>query len=117
MYIVNCTFGSAERYGNSSSNDVIVSSIGVSWTIINSLFSHNEAIGNGGNPAQQETPGGGSGGAICNKGITMTLNVLGTKTENNEINAYGVAIFFVSNNHSGNIKTDQCSIKNKLIES
>ena len=30
-----------------------LSSIGVSWTVLNSLFSYNHAIGNGANPAQQ----------------------------------------------------------------
>ena len=32
------------------------------------LFSHNRAIGEGGNPAEEGTPGGGSGGAIYNDG-------------------------------------------------
>jgi len=45
----------------------------VSWSIYNSLFSHNQAIGNGGNPAESGTLGGGSGGAIYNDGNTMTL--------------------------------------------
>ena len=51
VFIVNCTFGGAEGYGNFGSNGGAISSIGVSWTIINSLFSYNRAIGNGGNPA------------------------------------------------------------------
>jgi hypothetical protein len=45
---VNSTFGGAEGYGNVCANGGGLSSIGVSWTIINSVFSHNEAIGNGG---------------------------------------------------------------------
>jgi hypothetical protein len=53
-----------EGYGNTGSNGGAISSIGVSWTLINCLFSHNKAIGNGGNPAQEGAPGGGSGGAI-----------------------------------------------------
>ena len=51
VYIVNTTFGGAPGYGNFGSNGGGISSIGVSWTIINSLFSHNRAIGNGGNPS------------------------------------------------------------------
>lgn len=62
VYIVNSTFGGAEGYSNQGSNGGALSSITVSWTIINSLFTHNKAIGNGGNPAQAGTPGGGSGG-------------------------------------------------------
>ncbi len=43
--------------------------------MLNSLFTHNDAIGNGANPAQSGTPGGGSGGAIYNDGNTFTLTV------------------------------------------
>ncbi len=114
VYIVNSTFGGAEGYGNSGSNGGAISSIGVSWTIINSLFSHNTAIGNGGNPAQSGTPGGGSGGAIYNDGNTMTLTVLGSLIEQNEVNAYGSSIFFVSNDHSGNIRIDNSVIQNNV---
>jgi len=114
VYIVNCTFGGAEGYGNVGSNGGGISSIGVSWTIINSLFSYNRAIGNGGNPAESGTPGGGSGGAIYNDGNTMTLTILGTLIEKNEVNAYGSAIFFVTNDHTGNIVLDQCVIRNNI---
>ncbi|MDX1903146.1 MAG: hypothetical protein SFU27_03210 [Thermonemataceae bacterium] len=114
VYITRCTFGGAEGYGNSGSNGAALSSIGVSWTITNSFFSHNKATGNGGNPAQQGTPGGGSGGAIYNDGNTMTLTLLGTKIEYNEVNAYGSAIFFVSNNHTGNIVIKDSFIKNNI---
>lgn len=112
IYVVNSTFGGAEGYGNSGSNGGALSSIGVSWTIINSLFSHNTAVGNGGNPAQSGTPGGGSGGAIYNDGNKMTLKVLGSLIEDNEVNAYGAAIFFVSNNHTGNIVIEKSVIRN-----
>jgi hypothetical protein len=53
VYLVNSTFGGAEGYGNYGSNGGGISSIGVSWTIINCLFSHNRATGNGGNPLSQ----------------------------------------------------------------
>jgi len=112
VYLVNCTFGGAEGFGNFGSNGGGISSIGVSWTVINCLFSHNRATGNGGNPSQTGTPGGGSGGAIYNDGNTMTLTVLGTLIENNTVNAYGGAIFFVTNDHSGDIRIDNCIIRN-----
>ena len=114
VYVVNSTFGGAEGYGNIGSNGGAISSIGVSWTIINSLFTHNMAIGNGGNPAKANTPGGGSGGAIYNDGNTMTLSILGSKIENNEVNAYGSAIFFVTNDHSGNIRIYDSIIQNNI---
>jgi len=112
VYIVNCTFGGAPGYGNFGANGGGISSIGVSWTIINSLFSYNRAIGNGGNPAESGSPGGGSGGAIYNDGNTMTLTILGTLIEKNKVNAYGSAIFFVTNDHSGDIRIDNSVIRN-----
>jgi hypothetical protein len=114
VYIVNCTFGGAEGYGNFGSNGGAISSIGVSWTIINSVFSYNRAIGNGGNPAESGTPGGGSGGAIYNDGNTMTLKILGSIIEQNKVNAFGSAIFFVSNDHSGDIVIDESTIHNNI---
>jgi hypothetical protein len=97
VYVVNSTFGGEPELGNRCSNGGGLSSIGVSYTVINSLFSYNEAIGNGANPAQEGTPGGGSGGAIYNDGNTFTLTLCGTKIEHNTANEGGGAIFFVSN--------------------
>lgn len=113
VYVVNSTFGGASGgYGNSCSNGGGISSIGVSWTIMNSLFSHNQAVGNGANPAKAGTPGGGSGGAIYNDGNKMTLSLCGVLIENNQVNAHGSAIFFVTNNHTGNIVINDSVIKN-----
>ena len=114
VYVVNSTFGGAEGYGNTCSNGGGISSIQVSWTILNSLFSHNHAIGNGANPAQAGTPGGGSGGAIYNDGLTMTLSLCGTRIEHNQVNAHGSAIFFVSNNHTGNVVIQDSVITNNV---
>ncbi|WP_437872688.1 hypothetical protein [Sorangium sp. So ce363] len=114
LHVANSTFGGAEGYGNECANGGGISSIGVSWTVINSLFSHNRALGNGGNPAMAGTPGGGSGGAIYNDGTTMTLTLCGTRIERNEVNAHGSAIFFVSNDHSGNIVIDRSVITNNI---
>jgi hypothetical protein len=112
VYVVNSTFGGADGFGNTCSNGGGISSIGVSWTIINSLFSHNRAIGNGGNPAQSGTPGGGSGGAIYNDGNTMTLSICGSLIEENEVVQHGSAIFFVSNDHSGKVVLKDSIIRN-----
>lgn len=103
VYVVNSTFGGEAELGNVCSNGGGLSSIGVSYTVINSLFSHNRAIGNGANPAQQGTPGGGSGGAIYNDGNEFTLSLCGTKIENNDANEGGGAIFYVSNNGTGSM--------------
>lgn len=109
VYVVNNTFGGADAFGNYGANGGGISSIGVSWSIINSLFSYNSAVGNGGNPG---TPGGGSGGAIYNDGNTMTLSLCGTLIEHNNVNAYGSAIFFISNNHDGTMRITDSVIRN-----
>ncbi|MCA9617864.1 MAG: hypothetical protein KC731_02515 [Myxococcales bacterium] len=112
VFVVNSTFGGEDGYGNTCSNGGGISSIGVSWTIVNSLFSYNHAIGNGGNPAQSGTPGGGSGGAIYNDGNTMTLDLCGTRLEHNDVVQHGSGIFFVSNNHTGDVQIQSSNITN-----
>jgi hypothetical protein len=110
VYVVNTTFGGDQGFGGTCSNGGGLSSIGVSWTILNSLFTHNRAIGSGGNPAKAGTPGGGSGGAIYNDGNTMTLSLCGCRIQHNEVTTHGSAIFFVSNDHTGDIRIDRSVI-------
>ncbi len=105
VYIVNSTFGGSGGKRNACSNGGAISSIGVSWTILNSLFDGNRAVGSGANPAKAGTPGGGNGGAIYNDGNEMTLRVAGTRIVHNRSNHEGgSAIFFVSNNRTGNVE-------------
>lgn len=103
VYVVGSTFGGKPGLGNSGSNGGGLSSIGVSYTVINSLFSDNSAIGNGANPAANGTPGGGSGGAIYCDGNTYTLSLCGVKITDNTANEGGGAIFFVSNDKTGSL--------------
>ncbi len=113
VFVVNSTFGGSPGKGNICSNGGGLSSIGVSFTVINSLFSHNKAIGYGANPAQPGTPGGGSGGAIYNDGNTFTLDICGTTIKNNTAKEGGGAIFFVSNDRSGTLRiTDSILSRN-----
>ncbi len=44
----------------------------------------------------------------------MTLTVCGSRIEYNKVNAYGSAIFFVSNDHTGDIKIDSSVISHNL---
>ena len=104
VYVVNSTFGGSSANGNVCSNGGALSSIGVSYTVINSLMSYNRAIGSGANPARSGTPGGGSGGAIYNDGNTFTLSLCGTKILHNHAEEGGGAIFFVSNDRTGTLK-------------
>ena len=112
VYVVNSVFGGAEGAGNIGSNGGGLSSIGVSFTVINSLFSHNEAVGNGGNPQDTGTPGGGSGGAIYNDGNTFNLRICGTAFHDNHANEYGGAVFFVSNNNTGQLFVEKSGLWN-----
>ncbi len=75
VYVVNSTFGGSGSRRNECSNAGGISSIGVSWTILNSVFTGNRAIGTGANPPKDGKPGGGNGGAIYNDGNEMTLRV------------------------------------------
>ena len=111
VYVVNSTFGGGAAHGNVCSNGGGLSSIGVSWTVINSLFTHNQAVGHGANPARGGTPGGGSGGAIYLDGNTFTLRLLGTRIENNHANEGGGAIFFVSNDRSGTLHIEDSVLR------
>jgi len=111
VYIVDSTFGGAAGQGGSCSNGGALSSIGVSWEIYNSVFSHNEAIGNGANPARGGTPGGGSGGAIYADGDRFTIRVFGTVIENNHAREGGGAVFFVSNDRTGSLAFEGSTLR------
>ena len=83
------------------SNGAALSSIGVSWSIFNSVFADNRAIGRGANPARGGTPGGGSGGAIYTDGNDFRVLLAGTTMSRNHAREGGGAVFFVSNDRSG----------------
>jgi hypothetical protein len=104
-YVVGCTFGGAGagEGANSCSNGAGLGSIGVSWTVLDSVFTGNTATGNGANPAQAGTPGGGSGGAVYNDGNTMTLALCRVAMTGNHANEGGGAVFYVSNDRSGRL--------------
>lgn len=98
VWVVNSTFGGATELGNSCANGGALSSIGVSWNIINSWFSYSTAVGHGANDGE-----GGNGGAIYNDGNEIVLNITSSLIENNMANEGGSAVFFVSNNKTGTI--------------
>jgi hypothetical protein len=103
VYIINSTFDS-----NSGCNGGALGSIGTSWSIYNSVFSNNQTLGNGENPAQAGTPGGGLGGAIYNDGDGYTLTVCGTSLTNNTAADLGSgSIFEVVDDLKGALVIDQ----------
>jgi hypothetical protein len=102
----------ASRFtANVCSNGAALSSIGVSWTVLNSRFTDNRAIGRGANPARPGSPGGGSGGAIYNDGDAMTLSVAGSTFIHNHANEGGGAIFFVSNDRTGTLQISDSTLQ------
>jgi hypothetical protein len=105
VYVVDSRFT-----GNECSNGGALSSIGVSWTVLNSRFLGNRAIGTGANPAQPGTPGGGSGGAIYNDGDDMRLSIGGSTFVDNHANEGGGAIFFVSDDRTGTLAIASSSL-------
>ncbi len=111
VQVTGSTFGGAAGYGNRCSNGGGLSGLGASFTVLNSLFSHNAAVGRGANPARSGTPGGGSGGAIYQDGNTFNLSLCGTRMENNTANEGGGGVFYVSNDRSGTM-----SITDSLLQ-
>ncbi len=108
VWIVNSTFGGATAdLGNSCANGGALSSIGVSWNVINSYFANNTAVGHGANSGQ-----GGNGGAIYNDGNEIVTNIEGSLLEDNQANEGGSAVFFVSNDRSGSITIQDSIARN-----
>lgn len=109
VYVVGSTFT-----GGRCSNGAALSSIGVSWIVLNSHFSGNRAVGRGANPAQPGTPGGGSGGAIYLDGNTFSLTLDGTRIEKNSAVEGGGAVFFVSNDRTGTMTVRNSTLRGNV---
>ncbi|MFT3814428.1 MAG: hypothetical protein QM740_13790 [Acidovorax sp.] len=106
VYVVQSTFGGGPSLGNSCSSGGALSSIGVSYSIYNSLFSYNTAVGNA-------TAGGGNGGAIANDGNTYTLSIYGSTVSDNTAVEGGSAVFYVSNDLTGHMTlSDSTFVRN-----
>jgi predicted outer membrane repeat protein len=106
VYVVNSRFS-----GGVCSNGGALSSIGVSWTVLDSQFVGDRAIGSGANPARSGTPGGGSGGAIHNDGDLIKLTIGGSVFTGNRANEGGGAIFFVSDNRTGTMSITDSTLE------
>ncbi|MFI7553704.1 hypothetical protein ACIBQ2_28670 [Micromonospora sediminimaris] len=106
VYVVNSTFT-----GGSCANGGALSSIGVSWVVLNSVLRDNEAVGEGANPARSGTPGGGSGGAIYCDGNKFSVRLAGTVVEDNDAREGGGAVFFVSNDRTGTLRIENSTLR------
>ncbi|MEV7006383.1 hypothetical protein [Streptosporangium sp. NPDC051022] len=111
VYIVNSTFGGSAGQGGTCSNGGALSSIGVSWVVLNSVMTHNTAIGRGANPARTGTPGGGSGGAIYADGDRFGVRIAGSVIQDNSAREGGGAVFFVSNDRTGTLTIEGSTLR------
>ena len=82
-----------------------------------SRYPPRSATGRGTGEDGADNDAGGNGGAIYNDGNTMHLRLCGTRIENNHANAFGSAIFFVSNDHSGDVSIEKSIIRNNPNDS
>ncbi len=106
VYITSDTFT-----GGRCSNGAALSSISVQWSVYNSLFTNNKAIGWGANPAASGTPGGGSGGAIYNDGTDYNTCIAGTVMRNNSAREGGGAIFYVVDSGWGKLTLNESRLR------
>jgi hypothetical protein len=111
VYVVHSTFR-----GGRCSNGSGLSSIGVSWTVLNSVFTGNRAVGHGANPQRPGTQGGGSGGAIYTDGNDYQLCIGGTLMRHNHANEGGGAVFYVSNDRTGRLHVHWSTLKHNVSE-
>lgn len=109
--IVRSTFGGASGQGGACANGGALSSLHASWVVLNSVLTHNSAIGRGANPAKAGTPGGGSGGAIYCDGDRFTVRIAGSVIENNRAREGGGAVFFVSNDRTGTMRIQGSTLR------
>jgi hypothetical protein len=111
VYVVGSTFGGAPGQGGACSNGGALSSIGVSWVVLNSVMSYNNAIGRGANPARGGSAGGGSGGAVYTDGNRFTVRIAGSIVQNNRAKEGGGAVFFVSNDRTGTLRVEHSALR------
>jgi hypothetical protein len=105
VYIVNSTFGGADGLGGTASNGGALSSIDVSWAVLNSLFSFNHATGSGAGPA-------GDGGGIYTDGNTYTETLCGVRMTNNSATSSGGAITFYSGDGTASLVIQDSYLSN-----
>ena len=105
VYITDDTFR-----GGRCSNGGALSSIAAAWSVYNSFFTDNKAIGWGANPQASGTPGGGSGGAIYTDGDHYNVLIDGTVIHYNNAPEGGSAIFFVVDADGGTLTIEDSTL-------
>lgn len=116
VLIVDSTFG-AERIGNRGANGGALGGFGTSYRVINSLFLHNRATGEGGSmPKRDDTPGGGLGGAIFVDGDGYSLSLCGVRMEDNEAKEGAAAVFLRSADGSATLEIASSELRRNWVD-
>ena len=111
-YIVQTTFGAdGDDLSNSAANGGGLSGLFADFSIYNSKFVNNHTTSCCGNPVSSG-PGGGSGGAIYMDGMELRLEIHNVDFFDNSCQAFGSAIFFVSNDHAGILTISDSAFRN-----
>ena len=105
VYLTKDTF-----HGGRCSNGGAVSSIDAKWSVYNSLFTDNKAIGTGANPQPSGSPGGGSGGAIYTDGDSYSVLLDGTAIRYCHAREGGGAVFFVVDGGPGTLTIENSGL-------
>jgi hypothetical protein len=105
VYLADDTFT-----GGRCSNGGALSSIDAGWDVIDSMFSDNQAVGFGANPASAGTAGGGSGGAIYTDGDNYNVTIDDCLIRGGSAREGGGAIFFVVDAGSGTLTIENSSV-------
>lgn len=111
VYVVQTTFGGAGELGNKAANGGGLSGLFTNFHIYNSTFVNNSTTACCGNPTTSGT-GGGSGGAIYMDGMELRLELHNVDLTDNSCRAHGSAIFFVSNDHAGQLTITDSLFRN-----
>ena len=104
------TVSGSRFFNNSGSNGGALGNLHNDLIITNTIFNGNAATGSGGNPGN-----GGNGGAIYIDGVGQAVEICGATISGSAANAFGGGIFRVSNDGTGTMIMDTCTVEGNKI--
>ena len=106
-----CTSSAAPSRGGRCSNGSALSSIGVSWSVLNSTFTDNRAIGNGPTRPVRAPRAAAPAGRSTPTATTSRCWSPAPRCAGNHAREGGGAIFFVSNDRTGDLRIRSSVLK------